>query len=191
MRCTAVFLAVSAAFGGAVWALSMAGGLSWDSRAYLPFSLRALTLAFALCYAGIELLFRAGAVMPDKPRVAVVLRFLGRESCFMALLDSGNDLNDPLTGASVILVSPHVLRPILGDKADIFSDPDPVEQIEVLGQIPELQGKFRLIPYSAVGVTGMLPVFRPEELTIDGGREKEILVAVSSSAAGDGFDAIV
>ena len=191
IRCTAVFLAVSAGFGGAVWAISMASGISWDGRAYMPFSLRALTLAFALCYAGAELLFRARAVLPDKPRVPVVLRFMGAESRFMALLDSGNDLTDPLTGASVMIVSPHVLKNVLGSAADLFSIPDPVAQLEALNGVPALRGKFRLVPYSAVGVTGLLPLFRPDSLTIDGGAEKEVLVAVSSSASGDGFDAIV
>ncbi len=191
VRCTAVFLAVSAAFGGAVWAISMAGGISWDGRAYMPFSLRALAVAFALCYAGAELLFRARAVLPDKPRVQVVLRFMGGESRFMALLDNGNELTDPLTGAAVMIVAPHILRPILGVRAEIFSLSDPVQQLESLNEIPELRGKFRLIPFSAVGVKGMLPVFRPEELTVDGGREREVLVAVSASAAGDGFDGIV
>lgn len=191
VRCTAVFLAVSAAFGGAVWAISMASGISWDGRAYMPFSLRALAVAFALCYAGAELLFRARAVLPDKPRVQVVLRFLGRESRFMALLDNGNELSDPMTGAAVMIVTPHALRPILGTNAELFALPDPVAQLEALDSVPELRGKFRLIPFSAVGVRGLLPVFRPEELTIDGGREREVLVAVSASAAGDGFDGIV
>lgn len=191
VRCTAVFLAVSAAFGGAVWAISMAGGISCDGRAYMPFSLRALTLAFALCYAGAELLFRARAILPDKPRVQVVLRFMGGESRFMALLDSGNELTDPLTGAAVMIVAPHALRPSLGTSAELFALPDPVELLEALNNVPELRGKFRLIPFSAVGAKGLLPVFRPEELFIDGGREKEVLVAVSPSAAGDGFDGIV
>ena len=45
LRCGAVFLGVSAAFGGAVWALSLAG-----SRPSLD--LRVLALSFALCYGG-------------------------------------------------------------------------------------------------------------------------------------------
>lgn len=90
-----------------------------------------------------------------------------------------------------MIVSPHVLNPVIGRAADIFSIPDPVAQLEALNEVPALQGKFRLVPYSAVGVTGLLPLFRPDSLTIDGGTEKEVLVAVSTSAAGDGFDAIV
>ena len=61
----------------------------------------------------------------------------------------------------------------------------------LLSRLPEYAGKFRLIPYSAVGVAGMLPVFTPELLTIDGKEEKELLVAVSPTAVGDGFEAVI
>ena len=70
-------------------------------------------------------------------------------------------------------------------------DNNPVDALELLSQMPEYAGKFRLIPYSAVGVAGMLPVFTPELLTIDGKEEKELLVAVSPTAVGDGFEAVI
>lgn len=191
LRCTAVFMAVSAAFGGAVWALSMAGGMEWNERAYLPVSSRALLLAFALCWGGAELLFRARGRLPDKPRAAVTLTFLGKECSFMALLDSGNSLTDPVSGAEVMVVSPHALLPVLGSAVSVFTVATAVEQVEALNAIPELRGKFRLIPYSALGTKGLLPAFRPDKLTVDGIEAEEKLAAVSPSAAGDGFDAII
>ena len=57
--------------------------------------------------------------------------------------------------------------------------------------IPALAGRFRLIPYTAVGASGLLPVFRPDGLLVDGREEKELLVAVSPSAAGEGFEGIL
>ena len=88
LRCCAVFLSVSAAFGGAVWAISLAGGEFFSYGVYLPVSLRTLVLSFALCYGGISLLFRRRAKLMEKRRVQVSLVFLGRESRFMALLDT-------------------------------------------------------------------------------------------------------
>lgn len=105
LRCGAVFFCVSAAFGGALWALSLAGG-------YPVFDTRVLLLSFALCYAGLELLFRSRAKLPDRPRREVCLRLDGRESRFMALVDTGNALSDPATGAAVMLVCPHALAPL-------------------------------------------------------------------------------
>lgn len=191
MKCTAVFLAVSAAFGGAVWAVSMAGGVNWDGHSYLSVSAKSLILAFALCYAGIDLLFRAGGKLPERPRVSVRLRFLGKEASFMALLDSGNTLTDPISGAAVMIVSPHVLAPILGGLEELFNDENSVTVLEALDALPELRGKFRLIPYSAVGVQGLLPAFRPESVEIDGRAESGLLAAVSPSAAGGGFEGIL
>lgn len=186
LRCGGVFLLVSATFGGAVWALSLSGGGSGAAV-----SGRVLILSFALCYAGVSLLFRRAGKLPTKPRAEVTLRFLGREACFMALRDTGNSLTDPLTGCEVMLVSPHALRAVMPGAASLFEESDPVGALEALSGFPELEGRFRIIPYTAVGTAGLLPVFRPERVTVDGKEEKELLAAVSPSAAGDGFEAIV
>ncbi len=185
-RCGGVFLAVSAAFGGAVWAVSLAGG----ARPGAAVSGRVLLLAFALCYAAVSLLFARRAQLPDRARAEVVLREKGRESRFMALRDSGNALCDPLTGRPVMLVSPHALAPVLPEAAALFSGQDPVQALREAAQLPGLARRFRLIPYASVGARGLLPAFRPERLTVDG-RVEELLVAVTPSAAGDGFEGVV
>lgn len=177
LRCTAVFLAVSAAFGGAVWAISLAGGRP-------ALDLRVLALAFALCYAGTTLLFRGTARLPDRPRSEIRLRLNGRESRFMALVDTGNRLCDPVSGAEVMLASPHALAPLFPG-ADLGADP-----VDLLRQ-PALAGRFRLLPYRAVGARGMLPVFRPEALSVDGRERGGLLVAVAPEARGEGFEAIL
>ena len=177
LRCGAVFLCVSAAFGGALWALSLAGG-------YPVFDARVLLLSFALCYAGLELLFRGRAKLPDRPRAEICLALGGRESRFMALIDTGNSLSDPATGASVMLACPHALAPLFPG-LDLGADP------VTLAALPSLAGRFRLIPYSAVGGRGLLPVFRPERLTVGGEERRDLLVAVSPAAQGDGFEGLI
>lgn len=58
-RCLVIFLAVSAAFGGAVWAASMLAGTdAYGGQVYVPVSMRVLVLSFALCYAAVSLVFR-------------------------------------------------------------------------------------------------------------------------------------
>jgi len=185
-RCAGTFLAVSAAFGGAVWALSLGGGGKVPAL-----SGRTLLLSFALCYGGVSLLFRGRAKLPDRPRAEARLVLLGRECRFMVLRDTGNALCDPLTGGAVMLVSPHALLGALPQAETLFSG-DPVSALERAAALPELRGRLRLIPYAAVGTaSGLLPVFRPEALTLDGRAEPGLLVAVSPSAAGDGFEGIV
>ena len=177
LRCGSVFLAVSAAFGGAIWALSMAGG-------YPRLDLRVLLPAFAFCYAGVKLLFRARGKLPDQPRAEVCLSLAGRSCRFMALLDSGNQLCDPVSGAAVMLACPHALAPLFPG-ANLAADP-----VELLRASPG-GARFRLIPYRVVGAQGLLAVFRPERLTVGGQERKELLVGISPSAQGDGYEAIV
>lgn len=173
LRCGAVFLCVSAAFGGGLWALSLAGG-------YPRFDARVLLLSFALCYAGLQLLFRARARLPDAPRAEVCIAHRGRESRFQALIDTGNRLCDPVSGAEVLLAAPHALAPLF---PELDLEADPVSLVS-------RGAGFRLIPYRAVGGRGMLAVFRPEALSV-GGARRELLVAVAGEAEGDGFEGIV
>lgn len=187
LRCTAVFFGVSAAFGGALWALSIASGGSGEAR----LSVKSLLLSFAVCYAAFRMIFRRRAALAEKRLVPVKAAFLGRTAEFTALLDTGNSLSDPVTGAAVMVACPHALKPLLLDNAALFAQAQPVELIELCACIPELAGKVRLIPYTAVGAAGMLPVFRPDSISVDGREDKGLLIAVSPSAAGDGFEAIV
>ncbi|MGX8693003.1 MAG: sigma-E processing peptidase SpoIIGA [Clostridia bacterium] len=177
LRCGAVFLCVSAAFGGMLWALSLAGGRP-------VFDARVLILSFALCYAGLELLFRGRAKLPERPRAEIRVSLGGRESRFMALVDTGNCLSDPSTGASVMLACPHALAPLFPG-TDLGADP------VTLASLPSLAGRFRLLPFSAVGGRGLLPVFRPERLSVGGKERRDLLVAVSAAAQGDGFEGIL
>lgn len=176
LRCGAVFLGVSAAFGGAVWALSLAG-----SRPSLD--LRVLALSFALCYGGATLLFRGQAQLPSLPRAELRLCLEGKESRFMALRDTGNRLCDPYSGAPVLLASPHALAPL-------FPGADLTRDALTLLREPSLAGRFRLISYSSVGGDGLLPVFRPDLVEADGTALRDQLVAVSPAACGEGFEAI-
>ena len=171
MRCCAVFLAVSAAFGGALWAMSISAGAGGSA----PMPLAVFVPAFALCYAGLSLIFRRRARLAEEKRVAVELRFLRREARFMALLDTGNSLFDPVSGMEVMVVSAHALSPVFADYPGLAACP----------------GRFRLIPYSAVGGAGLLAAFRPDALTVGGETRAELLAAVSPGLQGDGFEAVI
>ncbi len=186
MRCCAVFLAVSAAFGGALWAMSISAGAGGSA----PMPLAVFVPAFALCYAGLSLIFRRRARLAEEKRVAVELRFLRREARFMALLDTGNSLFDPVSGMEVMVVSAHALSPVLADYPGLAACPA-VELVERAARFPELAGRFRLIPYSAVGGAGLLAAFRPDALTVDGETRAELLAAVSPELQGDGFEAVI
>ncbi len=181
-RCALVLLGVSAAFGGFIWAIGLAGG-------YPAFDMRTLFLSFALCYALMGLVFRARAKLSAKPHADVTLRLGTREARFRALVDTGNCLKDPVSGTEVIVVCPHAAAALLGANAALL-ELDAVAFTEAASVLPELRGRLRLIPYSAIGGGGMLAAIRPDSAEIDG-RARSVLAAVSPDASGDGYEGIV
>ena len=184
LRCILCLFAVCACFGGLLYALQLGGG---GAR----ISLRLLITAFLFCYGVLRLLSRFRSRHSDAQTAEVRLLLNGRESCFHALRDSGNSLRDPDSGAGVLVVSPRVLRPLFAQYAVLFEQLPAVDLLEAAAQVPELRGKLRLIPYRALGGAGLLPVFRPDGLWIDGKENRELLAAVSVAASGDGFEAIL
>ena len=115
----------------------------------------------------------------------------GRSVCFSALHDTGNSLSDPLSGARVMAVSPRALAPLFGEEAALLRERDPVLLLEKSGHSPVWKGRLRLLPFSALGGGGLLPVFRPDALRLDGEERRDLLVAIAPEAAGEGFEGIV
>lgn len=184
LGCTGVFLVLSAALGGALWALELSfGGLRLNGKL--------LVFSFLLAYGALRLIFARAAGRGDKRKVSVQIQLLGRGCAFTAIDDSGNCLADPLTGAAVAVACPHALAPLFGPAGPLLEIRDPVELLSAAAAYPELKGRLRLVPFSTLGGGGMLPVFRPDRLLIEGREDRDRLVAISPEAAGPGFEGIV
>ena len=183
-RLCAAFFALSAALGGAVWALSLrAGGALALSPGLLVFS-------FTLFWALFDVLLRGAAGGREREILDVELRFLGRSAAFRALVDTGNSLRDPVTDERVMIVSPEALRPVFGEFDALFSLAEPTEILAAAAGLDALRGKLRLVPYSAVNSRGLLVAFRPESLRVGGEERRDLLVALSPSASGEGHEAV-
>lgn len=185
LRCALAFFAVSALFGGAVWAISAQSGGMVGSAAIIPVSMPVLVLAFAVIYAVLSTVFRRSMKNADTAVSSAQLTFGGRSIELRCLRDSGNALFDPMLGDRVLIASSDTLSHLFGEK--LSSD-----CMELISS-PELSGRARLIPYSAVGTaSGMLAAFRPDEISLDGKAQDDIIVAISPTpVGGDGFDAIL
>ena len=83
-RCCLTFFAVSALFGGAVWAISLQNGESFGIGAYIPVSLPVLILSFALIYAVLSFVFRRSVKSADACVSDVEIEFMGNR-VFLAL----------------------------------------------------------------------------------------------------------
>ena len=179
-RTSVIFLAVSAAFGGAVWAISMLfygfrpGGL------YIPVSLPMLAVSFALCYAAVTLVFRRIGERAERCLRRVEITLGARHAEFTALEDTGNGLYDPLTGRSALVAEAEVLR-------DLFPNlPESVLKGAPADAVLRIPGA-RLLPYADVsGKNRLLPAFRPDRVTVDGQPRDDLIAAAAPSSLGGG-----
>lgn len=120
--------------------------------------------------------------------VAVAITLYGRRLRLKALLDTGNQLADPLSRAPVIIVEIEAIRKILPESINnlLFRDGEgEPDYASVLTSIQDtrLATRFRLIPFSSLGrAHGLLLGFRPDEVEIFFGREKlrvrDVVVAI-------------
>lgn len=184
-RLCAAFFMLSAALGGALWALALPGG------GEIRVSFAVLVSAFLIAWGAIGALLRGSAARRERRTVSAELRFLGSSVRFRALVDTGNSLCDPISAKHVMVAAPEALRGVFRGFEGILALSDAAELLEAADAVPALRGAFRLIPFSAVGAKGLLPAFRPDLLLIDGAEERDVLVALSPSASGDGFEAII
>ena len=176
LRVSLVFFAVSAAFGGGVFALQLLGGRGLTLQNgifYSAMDLRLILLSAAGCYVLITLLFQRTARHSGLRRelVPAVLTLEGRRVALTALVDTGNTLTDPATGRPVMVAEGEKVGALFPDGQAPAPEElrRPVEALERLGR-QGWQGRCRLLPYQAVGVEcGMLLALSPTRLTDGGG----------------------
>lgn len=117
--------------------------------------------------------------------VPITICYGGKVAQLQALRDNGNLLTDPVTGESVLIVSPWVGWKLLNLTAGQLLHPvETMESVKLTG--------LRLIPYTAVGQSGgMLLAMRFDDVIWDGQRRPQI-VAFSPNPIGDGkrFEAL-
>ncbi|MDR1132386.1 MAG: sigma-E processing peptidase SpoIIGA [Oscillospiraceae bacterium] len=176
------FLAVSAAFGGAVYAASLFAGQQLAGRLYINVSLRVLLLSFAVCYMALTLIFKRLAGRQARALVPVSLSFCGKTAEFSALLDTGNELYDPVSNLPVMVLDIGEAEKLLPETLIAPLRTDVMAFISATGTSEAYRTRFRLVPYSAVGVgISLLPVFRPDALRLQGCEEKNMLVGICAN----------
>lgn len=103
-----------------------------------------------------------------------------------ALLDTGNQLSDPVTGYPVIVAEYDAIAPLLPPEArDLYEKDQQIDLEAVLATVKEndWSTRLRVIPYQSLGCTGgLLLGFRPDRIEIDYDRQrvctKNVVVAV-------------
>ena len=96
----------------------------------------------------------------------LTIKYMGKSVCVRAIIDSGNLLKEPITGASVIVVEKEKLEEIV-DK-QVLDNLQNILSGEYENLSKEYISKFRLIPFSSLGKqNGMLLGFKPDIVEIE------------------------
>jgi len=193
LRQTVIFFALSCALGGGVLAIGLLGGQGLTLQGgviYSTMDLKMVLLSAAVCYVLLTLaLSRVGRHSALRGEVLPAQLRLGeRRLSLLALVDTGNTLTDPMTGRSVLVAEGESLMslfpPGLAPTAQDFVAP--ASALERLNAGP-MHGRFRLLPYRAVGVDcGLLLCVRLDGVRLGGEERGAMLAALSPTPVSDG-----
>ncbi len=200
LRLTLLLFLVSCGFAGCVLALGLAAGRGMPMENgifYTNVDTRVLLISAAAAYLVLAVVFRASARRSGAGGflVPVTVAFCGTRAALTALCDTGNTLRDPVTGRPVLVASAEKLKPLWPPELGPLLTPHalhaPAQTMERLAGAGADIARFRLLPYSAVGVeSGLLLAVRLDWASINGKRQERLLLALSPTPVGDGCDAL-
>lgn len=190
-RQAALFFALSCAFAGGILAISLVGGTGLSLNrgvVYSGMDLKIVLLSAAGCYAALSLLLQKSAkhIRFTGELKQVRLELGERAVELTALTDTGNTLTDPVTGRGVMVAEGLRLGPLFPPEGS----PGPADLRDPAGALERLGaagGRFRLLPYRAVGVDrGLLLAVRVDRAVVDGQDMGAMVVALSPNPVSDG-----
>ncbi|MBQ4040608.1 MAG: sigma-E processing peptidase SpoIIGA [Oscillospiraceae bacterium] len=180
LRILCIFITVSAALGGIVYAVSLG-----SSGVFSPPGLRSLALSFVLSLGIIAIVFRrTGKTTAETHKIHISC--FGNSIELTAIVDTGNSLKDPISGAPVVIIGTDEIKPLLPRELyRLISTLKPAEAMEALSGTVHAD-KFRLLPYSAVGIENSMLLALRADVKIDGETAPKTLVALSPTKVSDG-----
>jgi len=180
LRILCIFSSVSAALGGIVYAISLGS----DGVFTTP-GLRSLAISFLCAIAVVASVFRrSGKAATETHKIQISC--FGKTTELTAFVDTGNNLKDPLSGAPVIIVGISDIKPLLPRELyRLVSTLPPAEAMEALSGTVHAD-KFRLLPYSAVGLEHSMLLALRAEVKTDGKPSPKTLIALSPTKVSDG-----
>lgn len=119
-----------------------------------------------------------GGHVGDREYRQVTLSYGGKTTSVVALRDTGNQLTDPMTGESVLVISAEIAQKLTG--LSLQQIQNPLETL-ISAPIPGL----RLIPYRSVGNPGGMLLALPFDCAVEG-RRRRIVVAFAPGGLGKG-----
>ena len=174
IKTVGVFYLVTFCLGGSVMALFYFTGMGQSTGAlikngilYMNLPSGLLFLSVGVCYIIIRIIWGVleSRMAQENMYRKVGIFWNGKEVWLDALLDTGNALSEPLSGAPVIVAELEGLMPILPPSLEnAFLD----ETVRIENISDEaVRGRIRMIPFSSLGKEhGMLIGFRPDSTLV-------------------------
>ena len=192
-----VFLGVNCVFAGMMLLLQFLRPerlLYAAGVVYFDVSVPFILLSSLLAFGAIRLVMRlASGRHTDVPHGNIEIFMGARSVKCVGILDTGHHLTDPFSGKPVLIVSVHVLEPLVPASVLSFLRGASLFNCSVPD---EFTGKLRLFPYRAVGSSGLLPALRCSNVRIECGTKQYIrqdvyVAAAPRELAGGDYDALI
>lgn len=185
-----LFFMLSCAMGGAFLAFARLLTENGGMEILNTLNWKVFFLVGSICYVLLSVVFRGGARHALEGQLFQGwVELSGRRAEFTVLHDTGHTLTDSATGEPVLIVQRSALEPLWSQ-----TERSVLENLEERGAAwclerlsPASPGRFRLLPYRAVGVSaGLLLCFQADRASLGGGRPFRLTVAISPTCVSDG-----
>ncbi len=131
-----------------------------NSSIYIDFSLLTLVICTIIAYGAICLIrLIMDRSKADGGKYTVIIKLADKVISIDGLMDTGNSLVDSFSGKAVIVCSKSDVCKLFNE--DISFNVNNYTQIST-----EMPKGFRLIPFSTISESGIIPVFKPDEVII-------------------------
>ncbi|MBP3313349.1 MAG: sigma-E processing peptidase SpoIIGA [Oscillospiraceae bacterium] len=192
--CAMAFLC-STALAGCVFLLTQIfslGAILFHGGLYYPIGTKVLLLTAAGFYL-VATIFAASALRHGKGELQSFSVSLGEKTLHLnALVDTGNTLQDPMSGLPVAVLDGRRCGELLSLPVPHTALQDPTGAFSVLQEkLPHI--RLRLVPYRAVGVDGGLLLAAPCTVQTGKTKPRKALVAFSPTPVSDGgeYEALI
>ena len=172
------FYVVTFIFAGSAFALIMFGGLgniAPDGTMYLEWNFP-VNYIFMTAFTGIILFNLFRRYIKERSRsddcfVSLYIVFDGNGKWIPALVDTGNELKDPISGTPVVIVEAEAISTLFPEILNKYFKEKGINEIMHIDVALIESGwinRFRIVPYCSLGCDkGVLPGFKPDYIEID------------------------
>ena len=129
-----------------------------------------------------------------KAYCAVVLKQKGIKIPLRMLIDTGNSLKDPFSGNDVIVAAFPAIKNLFSKETQIYFFKEYQNQQKFYEYVLQKEKKLSLhfVPFSSLGKeNGLLLVFEPEVLEIEGNIQNNISLGIYCGSFSEGYDGLI